>query len=119
MATDDRAARRRAATRGRRRRLLATIAAVAATASAAASLRSAQAVGCPTPNGDAYSTAVFADSPVAYYRLDEASGAVLCDSSSSANNGTYNASGITYGVAGALASSSDTAVAADGTSGVI
>ena len=72
------------------------------------------AVSCPT-NSDSYSSAVLADSPIAYYRLDEASGTTMCDSSSSANNGTYSSTGLTHGVAGALASSSDTAVAADGT----
>ncbi|MGH9073698.1 MAG: LamG-like jellyroll fold domain-containing protein, partial [Acidimicrobiales bacterium] len=70
---------------------------------------------CPQVS-DAYSSAVLADSPIAYYRLDETSGTTMCDSSSSANNGTYNASGLTYGAAGALASSSDTAISADGTS---
>ena len=69
---------------------------------------------CPSGT-DSYSSAVLADSPIAYYRLDESSGPVMCDSSSSANNGTYGSSGITYGVAGALSSSSDTAVAGDGT----
>jgi hypothetical protein len=73
---------------------------------------------CPAPNGDAYSAAVLADSPVAYYRLDEASGSTMCDSSPSANNGTYSARGITYGAAGPLASG-DTAIAADGTAGVV
>ena len=53
--------------------------------------------GCPAPNGDAYSQAVLADDPIAYYRLDETGGQTLCDSSAQANNGTYG--GITYGVA--------------------
>lgn len=92
--------------------VLASMLAAAAPASAA----------CPSPNGDAYSTAVLADGPIAYYRLDETSGPTMCDSSSQANNGTYNGSNVTYGVPGALLSSSDTAVAADGmpsTPGVI
>jgi hypothetical protein len=78
-----------------------------------------RAAGCPAPNGDAYSSAVLADSPVAYYRLDESAGTTLCDSSASHTNGTFNASGITYGAPGALGGSSDTAVSADGSNGVI
>jgi hypothetical protein len=73
---------------------------------------SAQASGCPQ-NSDAYSRAVLADSPVAYYRLDESAGPTMCDSSTQANNGTYNSSGIAYGAAGALASG-DPAITADG-----
>ena len=76
------------------------------------------AAACPG-SADAYSAAVLSDSPVAYYRLNETAGTTLCDSSSSATNGTYNASGITYGVPGALLGNPDTAVTANGTSGVI
>lgn len=47
------------------------------------------------------------------------SGRTVCDSSPSANNGTYNSSGITNGVPGALVGDSATAVAADGSPGVI
>lgn len=70
---------------------------------------------CSTTTSDPYPQAVLADSPIAYYRLDEASGTTMCDASNSANNGTYNSSGITYGVTGALSSSADTAVGGDGT----
>ncbi len=76
-----------------------------------------QAVGCPH-RSDTYSKQVLADAPAAYYRLDEAAGLTLCDSSTSRNNGTYNASGIAYGVPGALATG-DTAIAATGASGVV
>jgi concanavalin A-like lectin/glucanase superfamily protein len=76
------------------------------------------AAACPG-SADAYSSAVLADSPIAYYRLNEAAGTTLCDSSSSAADGTYNASGITYGVPGALLANADAAVTANGTSGVI
>ena len=69
---------------------------------------------CTAPTG-AYASAVLADAPVAYYRLDDPSAPTICDSSSSANNGTYTASGVTYGVAGAMLKSPDNAVAADGT----
>jgi hypothetical protein len=75
---------------------------------------SARASGCPQ-SPDPYSQAVLADSPVAYYRLDESAGPTLCDSSTSANNGTYNSTGITYGAASALASG-DPAISADGAS---
>ena len=73
---------------------------------------------CPAPNGDAYSKAVLADDPIAYYRLDETQGEPMCDSSSSDNIGTY-AGGVSYGVPGALADDSDAAVgAAGGTGGI-
>jgi hypothetical protein len=68
------------------------------------------AASCPAPSGDAYSTAVLSDAPIAYYRLDELSGPGLCDSSSTAVNGTYKSAGVTLGVAGALLNSPDTAV---------
>ncbi len=80
---------------------------------------SAGALGCPSPSGDAYSHSVLAEGPVAYYRLDESGGATMCDSSTSKNDGSYNASGITYGVPGALSGDPDSAVAANGTPGVI
>jgi hypothetical protein len=80
---------------------------------------SAGASGCPSPSGDAYSQSVLADGPVAYYRLDESGGPTMCDMSTSKNDGTYSASGITYGVPGALSGDPDSAVAADGTPGVI
>jgi len=84
----------------------------------AAAAGGAPAGGCPAPNGDAYSTAVLADHPIAYYRLDEAEGPTLCDSSASANDGTYNATGITYGLPGPLISG-DTAIEANGETGVV
>jgi hypothetical protein len=74
----------------------------------------ASAAGCPPADGDAYSTAVLQSDPVAYYRIDESSGPTMCDSSTSANNGTYGTSGLTYGVSGALSNSSDTAVGSAG-----
>jgi len=52
---------------------------------------------------------VLSDSPIAYFRLDESSGPTMCDSSASANNGTY-VSGVHFGVPGAIAG--DSAVAA-------
>lgn len=77
----------------------------------------AQARSCPKKT-DAYSRTVLADSPVLYYRLNERKGPTICDSSRSRNDGSYNPSGITYGVPGPLASAAK-AIAADGTSGVV
>lgn len=64
-----------------------------------------------------YSLVVIADSPQAYYQLDETSGTTATDSSGFANNGTYTGSGVTYGVAGAITNDADTAVTFDGTAG--
>ena len=65
--------------------------------------------GCRSHVADSYSRAVLSDSPIAYFRLDESSGPTMCDSSASANNGTY-VSGVHFGVPGAIAG--DSAVAA-------
>jgi hypothetical protein len=73
--------------------------------------------GC-APTNDAYAKAVLADSPVAYYRLDEAAGPTLCDASPNHNQGTFAASGVTHGRPGALHSTSDTAIRANGTAQV-
>lgn len=59
--------------------------------------------------GSAYSLEVMADAPVAYWRLGESSGLVATDSSGNGQDGTYNATGVTYSVEGALE---------DGTTGV-
>jgi hypothetical protein len=68
------------------------------------------AASCPAAPLDPYSRAVLADSPSAYYRLDETSGTVLCDSSTSAANGTYESAGVSFGVPGALLNSADSGV---------
>ncbi len=65
-----------------------------------------------------YPTAVLADNPLIYYRLDESSGPVAADLSGNLQNGTYAASGITYGVSGALISDSDTAISVNGLAAV-
>jgi hypothetical protein len=99
-------AARRAARRSRPRvrptLALALVPAALALAVASAGPSSA-AASCPGQPADAYSRAVLADHPLAYYRLGEAGGSTLCDSSSTAVNGTY-ASGVTHGVLGALPS---------------
>lgn len=56
---------------------------------------------CASHAATAYSSAVMADSPVAYYRLDDSSGPVMCDSSSNHSNGTY-ATGVQFGVPGTI-----------------
>jgi len=76
----------------------------------------------PSPTGckaasDDYSKTVLADSPVAYYRLDDA-GSVLCDASPHHNDGMYASTGVTLGQPGALHRSKDTAISADGSAQV-
>ena len=44
-----------------------------------------------------FSRTILEDSPVAYYRCDDASGTTLTDSSGNARNGTITATGVTYG----------------------
>lgn len=44
----------------------------------------------------AYSDVVLADSPLAFYRLGDASGSALTDSSGNARNGTYSTTNVTY-----------------------
>lgn len=88
------------------RGLLATALALVGLLAASASPATASCGGPP----DAYSGAVLADAPIAYYRLDEPSGPTLCDSSAGDAGGAYMSGGIAFGVAGALLSSPDTAV---------
>ena len=59
---------------------------------------------------------MLADAPVAYWRLGEASGTTLADSSGHARTGTASG-GVTLGVPGALGGDADTAVAFDGSTG--
>ena len=70
---------------------------------------------CPPSTSDAYAKAVLADNPVGYYRLDDASGAKLCDASTRRNDGAFSPSGVTYDQPGALKGISDTSIRADGT----
>jgi hypothetical protein len=66
--------------------------------------------------GADYAATVFADSPLAYWRLDETSGTVCRDSTVNHNDATYQGA-VTLGVAGALAN--DPAVQFDGNSAQI
>lgn len=66
-----------------------------------------------TPTGGSpYSTAVLADSPVVYYRLDESSGATANDISGNGNNGTYTSNAV-LNQSGAT-SDGDTAISGNG-----
>jgi hypothetical protein len=56
------------------------------------SIRITQGIGRYTPltiNTDTYKTTVLADSPLAYWKMDETSGTILTDSSGHGYNGTY------------------------------
>ena len=71
-----------------------------------------------TRPSDAYGRAVYDGGPDSYWRVDETSGTVAHDITANAANGNYTG-GVTLGVAGALAGSSDTAVALNGVDGLI
>lgn len=60
-----------------------------------------------------YPTVILADQPLLYYRLDEAQGTTVADSSGNGQNGAY-ASGVTFGGAGAVVGDTDTAVSSTG-----
>jgi hypothetical protein len=66
-----------------------------------------------------YSGAILADTPNIYYRLGETAGTTASDSSGNGHNGTYAASGVTLGVAGAIVNDADTAITLDGTNGFV
>lgn len=101
-------------TRLRRFTVVAIVAGAIALPGAVIGAMDTVAAGCPPSTADGYAQAVLADSPVGYYRLDEAAGPTLCDASTANNPGTYAPAGITYGQAGALHGTSDTAISADG-----
>jgi hypothetical protein len=60
-----------------------------------------------------YSATVLADTPLAYWRLDETTGTVCHDATGHGNDATY-VGAVTLGVAGALVGDPDTAVQFDG-----
>lgn len=66
-----------------------------------------------------YQNVVLADVPLAYYRLDEASGTSAADNSGNSYTGTYSASGVTLAQAGALTYDPDTAALFDGIAGTM
>jgi hypothetical protein len=69
--------------------------------------------------GRPYMEAALSIAPLRYYRLGEAAGTVAADTSLFAQNATYSAAGVTYGVAGAVAGDPNTAVTLNGTTGWI
>lgn len=64
-----------------------------------------------------YAPAVLADSPLAYWRLGEASGTALADASGNSRTATLAGSGLTLGTTGALTNDSDTAITWTGSTG--
>ncbi len=74
---------------------------------------------CHVPAKDKYAKATLASKPAAYYRLEESSGPILCDSSPSHKNGTYAKKGITYAVTGPLHDGANTAIRSAGRTGDI
>ncbi len=73
----------------------------------------------PPPATNGYRSAVLADGPAAYWRLDEATGSQAADASGHGKSGTYSSTGVTRGVAGALTGDPDTAASFDGASGAV
>ncbi|HEX3344140.1 MAG TPA: LamG domain-containing protein [Polyangiaceae bacterium] len=72
----------------------------------------------PDAPSSVYRAAVLADSPLAYWRLDETSGTVAHDATGHGYDGTYTGT-YTLGAAGALAGDPDTAVTLDGVTGQV
>ncbi len=68
-----------------------------------------------TPSGDNYEANVYADGPVAYYRLDETAGPMIRDRWGF-NNG-WASNNIVFGVTGALTNDANTAARWDGVTG--
>jgi hypothetical protein len=67
----------------------------------------------PSTAASAYRSALLADAPIAYWRLDEACGATAYDSSGNNRNGQYT--NVSPGVPGALQQDPDTAIGLGGT----
>ena len=72
----------------------------------------------PVDAGSVYAATVLSDSPLAYWRVDEASGTTAFDLSGNGNDATYTGN-VTLGQSGALIGDPDTAVKLDGASGYI
>ena len=66
-----------------------------------------------------YSGAILADTPNIYYRLGDSTGTTAMDSSGNGHDGTYSASGVTLGVAGAIVNDANTAITLDGLAGSV
>ncbi len=70
------------------------------------------------PSTETYKSAVLADKPLIYYRLNESAGPTAIDSSGNGQNGTYASSGITYGAGGAILGDTDPAITDNGVAAV-
>jgi len=68
----------------------------------------------PTGSATTYAAGVLADGPDAYYRLGDSAPSLMADSSGHGYNGTYNASNVTLGVAGAISGDPDAAAGTNG-----
>lgn len=66
-----------------------------------------------------YVQTIFADTPLAYYRMDEVIGLVAHDVTTNGNNGTISSTGIVYGQPGAIPADADTSMLFDGINGQI
>ena len=73
----------------------------------------------PAPPADSYGAAVYADQPVLYWRLGEASGTAATDSSTALSPGTYRGSGWTLGQTGAITGTTNKAARSAGSSGFV
>ncbi len=71
----------------------------------------------PPPPAPTYAAVIGGHAPAQYWRLGEAAGNAVVDSSINNRPGTYRA-GLTFGVAGPLATGGNTAVTSPGTSGL-
>src|SRR5262245_53081062 len=60
--------------------------------------------------GTGYQQAVSGLTPVGYWRLGEASGTAMADSSSNGLNGTYTSSGVNKGIMSPIAGETNTAI---------
>jgi PKD repeat protein len=67
---------------------------------------------------DTYGSTIYDASPNFYWRLDESSGPVAHDVTPNSINGNY-AGGVTFGTAGAITGTTDTAVTMNGSNGVV
>lgn len=77
-------------------------------------LAGASAAVAPAGSADTYATAVLADGPDAYYRLDDSTTSAMADSSGNGGLGSYHEFAVTLGVPGAISGDPDTAVSTDG-----
>jgi PKD repeat protein len=67
---------------------------------------------------DTYGATIYDASPNFYWRLDETSGTVAHDVTPNGNNGNYSG-GVTFGTAGAITGTTDTAVTMNGSNAVV